>query len=170
MGVSSHAWVFNAGMILAGASLIPFIVGLGLAINNLWAKLGMVSGVWAAVSCICVGIFPMSNITPHMKAAMSYFRAGLVAVLLFGMAILYQPAGEQVLPRGAVIASMVAVAAYASFLLSMTRARVTKQVDKSLDPAQKPQRPRVWTLAALEWLVFFTTILWFFSVAVLLKT
>ena len=169
VGVSPHAWVFNAGMILAGISLAPFVVGLGLAIDDLWAKLGIAAGLWAAVSCTCVGIFPMNNITPHMKAAISYFRAGLVTVLLFGMAILSQPVGNQVISRSAVIASLVAVAAYASFLILMTLRKITHQVGENLDPEKIPERPRVWVLAALEWVVFFTTILWFFSVAVLVR-
>ena len=169
VGVSKHAWIFNAGMILAGLSLMPFIIGLGLAIDNLWAKLGIAAGLWAAISCVCVGIFPMSNIVPHRKAAVSYFRAGLVTVLLFGIAILFQPAGEQVLPRDAVIASMLAVAAYASFLLLMMRSRFTNAESEVLDPKKLPQRPRVWIIATVEWVVFLATIMWFLSVAVMVR-
>jgi hypothetical membrane protein len=170
VGVSPQARVFNGGMILAGISLVPFVVGLGLAIDNLWAKLGIAAGLWAAVSCTSVGLFPMNNLTPHIKAAMSYFRAGLVTVLLFGMAIMFQPDGSQVIPRSAVIASLVAVAAYSSFLILMTRRKTTQQVGENLDPEKIPERPRVWVLAALEWVVFFTTIGWFFSVAVLVRS
>ncbi len=169
LGVSQYAWVFNVGMILAGISLAPFVVGLGLAIDSIWAKFGIAAGLWAAISCTCVGIYPMNNLPPHAKAAMSYFRAGLVTVLLFGLAILYQPDGHEVVSRYAVIASMITVVVYGSFLLLMTRTKVTGQVEDNLDPEKLPARPRVWLLAAVEWAVFFSTILWFFSVAVLVR-
>lgn len=72
-GISGRAWAFNYGLIVGGLLLIPFIIGFGIYLNNLWAVLAIVSGVWAAVSCVLVGVFPMNNLNPHIKAAVSYF-------------------------------------------------------------------------------------------------
>ena len=44
-GVSRAAGVFNGGMIAAGLLFIPFDIGMGLAVPNIWAKLGMIAGI-----------------------------------------------------------------------------------------------------------------------------
>ena len=162
-GVSARARVFNGGLIVGGLLLIPFIIGFGIFLHNLWATLAIISGVWAAVSCMMVGVFPMNNLNPHIKAAVSYFRAGLAMVFLFGIAILVQPAGQEKVSSLASIASLLSVLAYASFLFLLRKPEDGTQAGESLDPDIIPDRPRVWILAALEWLVFVSTIIWFFA-------
>jgi len=98
VGVSRRAWAFNIGLIASGALLLPFMIGLGITLDTVWGKLGILAGLWSAISIILVGAFPMSNITPHIRAAVSYFRGGLVTVFFFGIAILAQPAGRQAIP------------------------------------------------------------------------
>lgn len=166
-GVSTRARVFNVGLMVGGLLLIPFIIGFGLFLQNLWATLAIIAGVWAAVSCTLVGVFPMNNLNPHVKAAVSYFRAGLAMVFLFGIAILAQPAGQQKVSHLASITSLLAVLAYASFLFLLRKPDDGAQAGESLDPDVIPDRPRVWILAALEWLVFLSTIVWFFANAFL---
>jgi hypothetical membrane protein len=58
VGVSRFAVLFNLGLIVGGLFLVPFIIGFGLALNNLWAKIGMAVGLWTALSVIAVGFFP----------------------------------------------------------------------------------------------------------------
>jgi len=163
-GVSARAQVFNGGLIVGGLLLIPFIIGFGIFLHSLWATLAIVSGVWAAISCMLVGVFPMNNLNPHIKAAVSYFRAGLVMVFLFGIAILVQPAGPEKVSSLASVTSLLAVLAYASFLFLLRKPEDGAQAgDQPLDPDIIPDRPRVWILPALEWLVFVSTIIWFFA-------
>jgi hypothetical membrane protein len=83
VGVSKAARVFNGGLILAGALFVPFIIGLGISMGNGWAKLGMVLGVWTAVSLILVGVFPMDKLEPHVRATLSFFNGGWLAIILF---------------------------------------------------------------------------------------
>ena len=89
IGVSTRARIFNSGLIVGGATLIPFVIGLGLYLQDIWAKLGILAGLWTSIACVCVGLFPMNDISPHIKAAVAYFRGGLVTVLLFNLAILF---------------------------------------------------------------------------------
>jgi hypothetical membrane protein len=166
LGVSALARWFNAGLTVGGILLLPFLVGLGIKLSSLWGWLGMLAGLWAAVSASLVGVFPMNNLTPHTRAALSYFRSGLVMVTLFGIAIFIQPSqGSMAVPPLANLLSLFAAVCYASFLLLFGQRRANRDEDHSFDPLNLPERPRLWLLPALEWLVFIATILWLFGVA-----
>jgi len=168
VGVSSRARIFNAGLIISGAALIPFVIGLGLYLQNTWARLGILAGLWTAIACVCVGLFPMNNISPHIKAAIAYFRGGLVTVLLFNLAILAQPAGQALIPEYALIPGALAVVAYGSFLLLAGKMNGIDQSSSNLDPQQVAERPRFWLLPVVEWAVYFSTVIWFFCIALIL--
>ena len=169
VGVSRRAWVFNAGLVGGGAVFVPFMVGLGLAIDNLWAKLGLVAGLGAALAVLFVGLLPMNNLGPHTKAAMTFFRCGLATVALFTIGIFFQPAGQVVVPLWVNGLGAAAILAYASFLLLPVFQPVGDQVQNLLNPEAWPERPGFWLLAFLEWLVFFTTIGWFLGVALAVR-
>jgi hypothetical protein len=167
VGVSRFAWVFNIGLIVAGIILLPFILGMGFYISNFWAKLGMVAGFWTAISCLLVGVFPMNNLEPHIKVAQSYFRGGLVMVILFTIAILAQPVETETVSKFASIPGFAAILAFATFVIILP-AMQGGEAAADFDPQNMPERPRFWLVAAVEWLVFFTTMVWFLVVAVLI--
>lgn len=166
VGVSRLSWLFNAGLIVGGAVLLPCCIGLGLLIPGVWSKLALVAGCVAAVSMALVGFFPMNNLKPHTLVAMTYFRAGLVMVILFTLAISLQPQAEVVIAKTVNWAGALAVLCYASFLVY---SRVAfKKSQQTLDPTAITLRPRFWRLAALEWSIFFSTVLWFLVVGLVL--
>lgn len=169
VGVSRLAWLFNAGLILGGLFLLPFMVGFSLELNNLWAKLGMILGVWAAFSVMAVGVFPMNNRNAHIFVAMSYFRSGLVMVLLFSVAVFVQPLGQEVISKASNIAGLISLLCYATFLLTSDAPKKKNEEAESknvLDPEAEKVRPRFWRITILEWMVFFSTILWFLIIAI----
>jgi hypothetical membrane protein len=166
VGVSDGAAVFNRGLILGGMVLLPFVLGLGFTLDSVWAYLGMAAGVAAAIFCALVGVYPMNKLTPHVRAAVWFFRTGLLTLLFFSLAIALQPAEERVVPLYAAGFGLVGVGCYAAFLILLMRAPVVKEGASPLDPEAMPERPRFWLSAALEWAVFFATIFWF-SVAAL---
>ena len=159
VGVSRGAWLFNAGLVAAGLLFIPHSVGLGLRIRGAWAYLGMAAGICAGVSCAGVGLFPMNHLGAHIFVAMWFFRFGLLTTLLFGIAILAAPRSRARVGRSTAIFSLLAVAAYAGFLAIASVPGAGG--GDPLDPSSYAHRPRVWLLAVIEWVVFFTTILWF---------
>jgi hypothetical membrane protein len=165
IGVSRGAWLFNAGMMVSGLLFIPYAVGLGLRIRNAAAYLGMAAAAGAGVFCSAVGLFPMNNLGPHIFSAMWFFRLGLATVLFFGIAILAQRRGAARLHKAAAIFSFPAAAAYAAFLI-MASVKTPGGLNP-LDPGAFSHRPAFWPLAAVEWAVFFTTILWFLGTALL---
>jgi len=162
-GVSAAAWVFNYGLFLGGLFLIPFIINLGVVLHSVLGWLGVVAGIIAALSVSAVGIFPMNNLQAHGIAAMTYFRSGLVMVFFFGLAIQFQPSGYLVILPSANWLSLAAFLAYAAFLVGITPKKPKGDPVEAPDPDGEPERPRVWLLAILEWLVFFATILWLFG-------
>ncbi len=166
VGISKGALLFNVSLVIGGILLLPFIFHLGLRFQSILGWLGVVAGIVTAGGVTAVGIFPMNNLKPHGHAAMAFFRGGLLMVLFFGLAILFQPAGEVVVPRETSILSLVALSSFGSFLYLLTRKKESKQ-EESLDPEVLPERPRFWILPFLEWLVFFSTIFWLLGLALL---
>ncbi len=181
VGVSPAAVVFNGGLIVAGVLYIPFLVWLGLRLGGVVGTLAILGGMWAAVSCILVGIFPMNHEEAHLKAATSYFRGGLATMLFYSLGILLQPAGGGVVPRYSAIYGAAGVVFYSWFLLLLARREREKKAQEALaaaqglpedpgpsvdaPPAEEEERPRFLPIAMVEWGAFLVTMGWFFFVA-----
>ncbi|HSN94467.1 MAG TPA: DUF998 domain-containing protein [Anaerolineaceae bacterium] len=161
-GVSQRAWAFNWGLILCGVLLLPTTLNLGLILPGLWAKIGLIFGVITALSLSLVGVFSMDNLKPHGMAAVTFFRAGLLMVFFFSLAIAFQPQDNQIFPRTLALAGLPAIVAFSSFLVLMGKASKTKE--QPLEPLAKA-RPRVWKMAVSEWSIFVTIVFWFLIAA-----
>jgi len=163
VGVSEAARIFNGGLLLAGLVMLPYVVGLGIAFGSPLGWLGTAAGIIAVLGVSAVGILPMNNVKSHTIAAMTYFRAGLVMVFFFGLAIFFQPAGNAVIPQAANLLSLLAFLAYGAFLVWPLFSKKNQKPADILDPQLEHERPRIWALPTLEWLVFFSTIAWLFG-------
>lgn len=160
LGVSRLAGVFNGGLIAGSFLLFLMMPGVGLSLNSIWGYIGMVFGMVAALACLFVGVFPMNKLKPHAIAAMTYFRSGLAAVLVFSIAIIAQPAETRVIPLYSLVIGVLAFAAYASFLIHAGKL-AKRQKASVLDTTAVKERPRFWWMPFLEWMVVIFTILWF---------
>lgn len=166
VGVSRLAWLFNIGMIIGGIFFVLMMLGLGLRLGSAWGIAAMISGSIAGIFCALVGVFPMDNIKPHSFVAMSYFRMGLLTVTLFTITIFVQPAANRAIPLYVNIFGILALISYAVFLVVIGRAvRKNKQEVDVLDTAETKTRPKFWLLPFLEWIIFFSTLLWFLVLA-----
>ena len=76
-----------------------------------------------------------------------------------------QPAGQAVVPLWVNAVGIVAMAAYSSFLLLPVFQPRPEQTLDPVNPEIMTERPRFWLLAALEWLVFFSTVGWLLCIA-----
>lgn len=167
MGVSRRAWSFNAGLIVGGLLLLPFVIRLGAILGSVLGWVGTVFGAAAALGVTAVGLFPLNRRQAHIRAAMTFFRAGLGMVFFFGLAVLFQPAAQTPVPKTAALLSLLAVLAFGSFLALPRLQKPENDPLETLDPEITPERPHFWALAFLEWLVFFATIFWILGMALL---
>jgi hypothetical membrane protein len=55
VGTSRGAAIFNGGLITSGILLIPFFVGLGLALHSVLGWVASASGIGSALACALVG-------------------------------------------------------------------------------------------------------------------
>jgi hypothetical protein len=145
--------------------ILPYLIGLGIAFRSPLAWLGVAAGIIAALGVAAVGIFPLNYLTAHTAAAVTYFRSGLVMIFFFGLAILLQPEGKIVVPKTINLLSLAALIFYATFLALLTRVKPVNHPVEILDPLMTPDRPRIWLLAVMEWVVFFVSVLWLIGVA-----
>ena len=162
VGVSRLAWAFNLGLIITGLCLIPATISLGLMIGSVLSKIALVVGVVSAISLGLVGVFPMNRDKTHGFVAVTYFRTGLVMVILFSLAIGFQQGETLALSRWYALAGAPPILAFGFFLWLFG-----KTYKKSKEPlaTQDVQRPKIWTLAVLEWLIFVSMIVWFLVIA-----
>lgn len=166
VGVSRRAWAFNIGLILSGLCLVLASLSLGLMINTILSKIAMWVGVLSALSLAMVGVFPMNKIKPHTIAAVTYFRSGLVMVILFSLAIGLQNSPEPVLSPWFFLAGLPPMMAFGGFLTLM--GKTSQAADEPLG-TQGLVRPKVWKYAIVEWSIFAAVVLWFLLIALGLR-
>ena len=137
---------------------------MGFILPSLWAKIGMIFGIICSIALGFVGVFPMNKNEPHGRAAIAYFRSGLLMMIFFNLAIALQPAGEGVLPRAVSIAGLPSILSFASFLFLIGKS--TKDKEDNPLSTEGRTRPKIWPIAIVEWTIFLTIVIWFVVVAV----
>jgi len=147
MGISQAAILFNIGLILAGITFIPFMIGLGLYLDSRFyvAILAAMVGTFSAVAIFFVGIFPMNYPSQHTLSAMSFFFSGMIMTGLWMIAILLQriPKVHKLLSLFGVLNVVV----FAAFLFGNYGT-----YDIYVD------RPDFWWTPTLEWAIYFAII------------
>jgi hypothetical membrane protein len=164
-GHSSLAWLFNVSLIVTGILFVFFIVGFGLYLRGILAKIASACGITTAIFCGLVGVFPMNHLVQHTFVAMWYFRGGLATVILFALTFLVQDRNSVRIPRSASIFSIPAILAFGSFLILAATKIGPLSPTTNLGTLTEPPLFRL--LAVVEWSVFICTILWFLGVALL---
>lgn len=162
VGVSRLSWVFNLSLVITGLCLLSACVSLGLILPGLLAKIGIAFGVVCSLSLSLVGVFPMNKIEPHAFAAMTYFRAGLVMVALFSLAIVFQPGSEVIISRWYAMAGLPPLLSFTAFLIL---ARVNSQKESAALEVEETEREEVSLIVVAEWAIFITLVVWFNLIA-----
>jgi hypothetical membrane protein len=145
LGVSEFAFLFNSGMILAGLVFIPFMLGLGLYMDNIVSKIAGAVGVFSAVSIFLVGIFPMNYLAEHSMAAMSFFFSGMIMLGLWTVAILLQ---KQVkIPKAFSLGGVINFVIFFLFLYGPWES-----------VGDLSTRPDIWMVPTLEWGIYFAIV------------
>jgi hypothetical membrane protein len=159
VGVSELAWLFNGALFIGGLCLTVFLLGLAAYMRAGWfsvtfGAVGLVTGVSGAL----VGIFPMTNMAPHIRVAMTFFNMGLVATLIFSLYVLLSR--QRRFPRWFLVPGLLATVFFAGFLyLPQPDAQPSEGM---LETALRlmANRPDVWPMAILEWGVIISILVW----------
>ena len=162
-GVSPLANIFNGGLIVGGACISFFMLGLAMHIGNSWGLILGAIGLVTGVSATLVGVFPMNQLEIHTLIANTFFYGGLLVALGYTLYVLFSP--EPRLPKITALTGGLTMLAFAAFVWFLP---APLEDGQNIHEILK-NRPEVWTLPILEWVVFLCVMIWIGSTASLLR-
>ncbi len=157
--VSEFAPLFNIGLMIGGLLCALFMIGLGLYIKKFYSYIAAAVGVVAGIFCGLVGVFPMNNMNIHVPVALTFFRSGLLVVLLFTLIIIFDK--QKKISKWMIIPGGITVLVFAAFLTIPKLLGYATGASLSVPDV----RPAFWLNPFLEWLVFLTVICWVLSLS-----
>ena len=163
IGVSPLAHIFNGGLILGGICISSFMLGMAIHIGGSWGLILGAIGLVTGISATLVGVFPMNQLEIHTTIANTFFYGGLLAALGYTLYVIFS--SDPRLPKITAItggATMIAFAAFVWFLPApLEDVQSISEILKN--------RPEIWTLPILEWVVFLCVMGWIGSTASLMR-
>ncbi len=162
VGVSRLAWAFNVGLMLGGAALVVFVLGLTARLQGWFRWIVGAAGVATGIFGGLVGVFPMNNLAAHIVVANGYFYPGLATMVLFSGYALWSRHND--LPRWTAIPGLVAAAALVAFLF------LSETIDNAVNAGGPPpdfgaNRPDLWVMALSEWIAIGSILTWVLVIA-----
>lgn len=154
VGVSPLAWMFNGSLVVSGVLMALFLLGMGFHLRSRLGWAAALAGVVAGLGTSAVGLIPMNDLHPHLRAAFTFFDGGLVTVALFTAAVLRDR--RRRLPRWLAWPGAATGLAFAAFLAWPFVAGAPDI--RAMDPDSGVPRPAVWGIAVLEWAVLITVV------------
>ena len=162
-GVSQFAYIFNGGLILGGAFISFFMLGLAMHIGNSWGLILGAIGLVTGVSATLVGVFPMNQLEIHTVIANTFFYGGLLVALGYTLYVLFSPKPR--LPKITALTGGLTMLAFAAFVWFLP---APLEDGQNIHEILK-NRPKVWMLPILEWVVFLCVMVWIGSTASLMR-
>ena len=162
-GVSPLAYIFNGGLILGGACISFFMLGLAMHIGNSWGLILGAIGLVTGVSATLVGVFPMNQLEIHTAIANTFFYGGLLSALGYTLYVVFSP--QPRLPKITALTGGITMLAFAAFVWFLP---APLEDGQSIHEILK-NRPEIWTLPILEWVVFLCVLVWIGSTASLMR-
>jgi hypothetical membrane protein len=163
IGVSPLAYIFNGGLILGGICISFFMLGMAIHIGSSWGLVLGVIGLVTGISASLVGIFPMNQLEIHTAIANTFFYGGLLAALGYTLYVIFSH--QPRLPKITAITGGATILAFAVFIWFLP---APLEDGQSISEILK-NRPAIWTLPILEWLVFLCVMGWIGSTASLMR-
>lgn len=150
--------IYNNGIILSSLGFGLFTFGLAryadTKTSRMAARLGMVS----SLLCVGVGFVPEGNRIPHLILALSFFSLMALSTAVFSWSIWKEESNP--FPKFAAIHGF---ATPVAFVLFMSMPKGLLAVKRSAGPLF--ERPEIWWLPFLEWVIFITLTSWILVVS-----
>ncbi len=162
---SKHKTLFAVTLVSSGVLMVPFAIGLGLAIGTVLAGIVAGIGVFSAVACCLVGFFPEHKEQLHLAVASCFFAGMGFVLLFFIIAIGVTP--TETFPYW-VIAPTSAVLVFILLFIEDTLRLSKEKRALTTRPWDWPNgRPQFWWNPVLEWCAFIAMAAWMWLVALL---
>ena len=162
---SELAWVFNSSLIVGGALVTVYMLGLALCLHGWFRWVFGIAGLVTGVSGALVGCFPMDDLGPHFRVAMTYFNGGMATAVLFSIYVLFFP--QTMFPKWLALPGGVTALCFFS-LLYLTEPMMPEGEPLEMVRVMLAQRPPVWQTAIIEWAVILSVLVWVLTVSVYL--
>lgn len=151
---SPYYILFCIGLSVFGSLNLFLIIGLGYCIDNIFGEWAIKIGLISSVASVVTGFLPADELLiPHLIAALVFFIGSLIAVGLFGVALLKDDRG--LISKNLIIPSFITSGIGLTFLLLPN-----EEVKKFLSYDPDFVRPVFWLNPFFEWLVFFSLSIW----------
>lgn len=164
-GQSPWAMCFNLGMMLGSALTALFTYGVGRRLSTPRSRRITRVGVAGSIGMGLVGLFPSTPAlhTPHLAVAGFAFVCTVILGAGFTLDMLLSE--QDVLPRWLIAPGALAAACSLSFLIALVAKDAHLVPREVFHFGQAGPRPQVDLVAALEWSVLFSILLWSFLTA-----
>ena len=154
---SSHAYFFNDAMILGGIPVMVFMYGIYTMLQSRIRYVFLFTGLLAGMLCMLLGHFSSDRYEIHIKVALGQFNTMLVSSILFSLAVLREGA-KSYFPRWIAYIGALPIVCIAIFL----GLEYSHQADMKNGHIHQLlyHRPAIWPLPFMEWVVFFSLMVW----------
>jgi hypothetical membrane protein len=164
---SELALAFNLGLFVGGIFLLVFLLGLSFYIGGWFGWVLGLMGTVTSISGALVGIFPMDNLEPHFRVAMTFFYMGLMITIVFSVYVLFLDR-RNLFNRWLSVPGLLSAAAFFYFLFMTDPIVPEESPIEGLFRALE-NRPNIWETAVFEWVVVFTILGWILSLSIYLR-
>ena len=160
-------WAFSAGMLFGGVLCAAPIWLLGRTLGSTSGRLAASFGLFSALSGSCVGLLPMDWVYPHTLFAFMYFVGWLLSSAFFSKALLSRCDCRMsrifgIYCLSSALTSLVFLIIPFTLIGTLT---INGDLNQLLKVLETFQRPRVWPVAVMEWLVLLTSCVWCVTVS-----
>lgn len=154
---SGHAYFFNGAMILAGIPIIIFMTGVGRLLDTRIRYPMLLTGILSGILCILLGYYSSDRFDIHIKVALAQFNAMLLSSVFFSIAVLRER-DSGYFRRWLAYAGTFPIVCIVAFL----GIEYSHQADVRSGHVHQLlyHRPAFWPLPFMEWMVFFSLIIW----------
>lgn len=159
MRFSTNHAIYNGGLMLASVGFGLFTFGLKDYFSTKSAQIGVRIGVLSSILSLCVGLVPEDYRIPHLLLAVSFFSMMALAAGIISWNIWVEerrPFPKWVAMHGFLIPI--------TFVLFMSMPKHLMEVKRAQGAAF--DRPEIWWLPFLEWIIFVLLTSWIFIVSI----
>lgn len=156
---SARYIIYNSGIVCGAITFGLFVYGLSAYANTKLSRISVFIGVFSAVLCMGVGMVPEDHRVPHLILALGFFFMATLSVSIFSWSIVKEV--QNPFPSYTAIHGFLIPVTFGLFMSMPKDLMATK---RSAGPLF--ERPEIWWLPFLEWIVFALMTTWILVMSV----